>query len=313
MSDDAANKRQRTVREFVSEFKGLSGSAKVSDVLTETGLQRAQLSDLLGGGKGFDEKLTSGLLRAMQGHSKPVPPSALGVLGRDHLYACCRELGCEMESFAYKKFVGTDSNRVPCIVEAAFVWRGDVDDSVERRLITGVNWSAAIGNPFRMVGRRSLDDILNGQECEDIYPIIVILHVAYPVATHTDRGESAVAGDIINASPVIPNLIESVTKRWAKQIKREQRDDEAQFKREQALTRSAKTSIKDVAWEVMEAAYLKASAKGTLPALARQIMYAARPKILGSDRQQHARRSVFHADPVARRHPRARGRLECGL
>ncbi len=60
----------------------------------------------------------------------------------------------------------------------------------------------------------------------------------------------------------------------------------------QALRRSHKpktrgTSIKDAAYEVMEAAYLKASASGTLPANARQIMYAARPHILemtGHDR-----------------------------
>ncbi|RAL98402.1 ATP-binding protein [Agrobacterium sp. MS2] len=39
-------------------------------------------------------------------------------------------------------------------------------------------------------------------------------------------------------------------------------------------------SIKDAAFEIMEEAYLKASANGTLPANARQIMYAARPYIL---------------------------------
>lgn len=39
-------------------------------------------------------------------------------------------------------------------------------------------------------------------------------------------------------------------------------------------------SIKDAAYEIMEEAYLKASAGGTLPANARQIMYAARPFIL---------------------------------
>ena len=39
-------------------------------------------------------------------------------------------------------------------------------------------------------------------------------------------------------------------------------------------------SIKDAAYEIMEEAYLKASAGGTLPANARQIMYAARPHIL---------------------------------
>ena len=43
---------------------------------------------------------------------------------------------------------------------------------------------------------------------------------------------------------------------------------------------SDRVTIKEVAWEVMEAAYNKVSSNGTLPANARQIMYAARPEIL---------------------------------
>jgi hypothetical protein len=41
-----------------------------------------------------------------------------------------------------------------------------------------------------------------------------------------------------------------------------------------------KMSIKDAAYAVMKDAYLKASDNGTLPAKARQIMYAARGEIL---------------------------------
>jgi hypothetical protein len=48
-----------------------------------------------------------------------------------------------------------------------------------------------------------------------------------------------------------------------------------------ALTRQRTVSLKAAAWQVMEAAYLKASAGGTLPANARQIMYAACPAIQG--------------------------------
>jgi hypothetical protein len=40
------------------------------------------------------------------------------------------------------------------------------------------------------------------------------------------------------------------------------------------------TTIREAAFEVMEDAYMKASANGKYPALARQIMYAARPEIL---------------------------------
>ena len=39
-------------------------------------------------------------------------------------------------------------------------------------------------------------------------------------------------------------------------------------------------TTKDAAWAVMEEAYLKTSKGGTLPANARQIMYAARTRIL---------------------------------
>jgi len=46
------------------------------------------------------------------------------------------------------------------------------------------------------------------------------------------------------------------------------------------MTKEPRTSQKDAAWEIMEEAYLKASANDTLPALARQIYYQARPKIM---------------------------------
>jgi Topoisomerase 6 subunit A/Spo11, Toprim domain len=46
------------------------------------------------------------------------------------------------------------------------------------------------------------------------------------------------------------------------------------------MTREPRTSQKEAAWQVMEAAYMAASANDTLPALARQIFYQARPKVM---------------------------------
>jgi len=53
------------------------------------------------------------------------------------------------------------------------------------------------------------------------------------------------------------------------------------------MTKESRTSQKEAAWEVMEEAYMRASANDTLPAMARQIFYQARPKImeLTEDRQ----------------------------
>jgi hypothetical protein len=75
-------------------------------------------------------------------------------------------------------------------------------------------------------------------------------------------------------------VAEAVTKKWAKQRKAEERHATALSNRRYAMTRRHSITIKEAAWQVMEEAYLKASAGGTLPAHARQIMYAARPLIL---------------------------------
>jgi hypothetical protein len=73
--------------------------------------------------------------------------------------------------------------------------------------------------------------------------------------------------------------VEDATKRWKKQKKAEERNASAQRHRREAMTRYRELTIKEVAFAAMESAYLKASAGGTLPAHARQIMYAARPEI----------------------------------
>jgi hypothetical protein len=77
----------------------------------------------------------------------------------------------------------------------------------------------------------------------------------------------------------IIDAVQGVTKKWAKQRKREERDASAKANRRYAMTRHRHVSIKDAAWKCMEEAYLKASANGTLPAHARQVMYAARGRI----------------------------------
>ena len=102
VAHDADNGRSRTVREFVSEFRGLSGSAKGKAVLAAAGLSREPLSRLVVDGR-IDPVLSGKLLEAMQENSKPVPPAALGSIGREHFEARFAAAGCEMESFDYRK------------------------------------------------------------------------------------------------------------------------------------------------------------------------------------------------------------------
>ncbi len=80
-------------------------------------------------------------------------------------------------------------------------------------------------------------------------------------------------------SDKIIGAVQSVTKKWAKQRKAEERAASARANRRYAMTRRRHVSVREAAWEVMKEAYLKASANGRLPAHARQIMYAARGHI----------------------------------
>jgi hypothetical protein len=192
VTHDADRKRNRTVREFVSEFRGLSGSAKQQAVGADRRLARAALSDLISDNK-VDTKACARLLRAMQKHSKPVKPAMLGIIGRAHFEARFKAAGCEMESFDYCKVEDHDDDGIPFLVETAFGWLGDAAPN-ERRLITGVNWSPGIVNPFRQIGGygQSLDSILSQQRADRDEPVIFVLHAACPRVDYLDRGKSSV-------------------------------------------------------------------------------------------------------------------------
>ncbi len=92
---------------------------------------------------------------------------------------------------------------------------------------------------------------------------------------------------------MLTKAVESVTDTWRKQRKREDRGrPEVKARRRNAMCcceyeYSTRVTIKEVAYECMEEAYMKASAGGTLPAHARQVMYAARPIILAKAHDRH--------------------------
>ena len=179
----------RTVREFISEFRGLSGTAKQKAVLKATGLSQKPLTCLIDGER-INQEAVERLLCSMKEQSKPVKPPMLGVIGKDHMRRRFEALGCEMESFAYKKVVD-DTDGIPWVVETAFAWH---PEATSRRLVTGVNWSPGIVNPFRTLGPigTSLDTILTQQRVNNDEPVILVLHMACARVRYTDRGKSAV-------------------------------------------------------------------------------------------------------------------------
>jgi hypothetical protein len=177
--------RQRLVRELIGEFDGLTGSAKQKAVLDATGLARQPLSALVN-----DSQAAAKLLGAMQNTTKPVKPQRLGFIGKDHLAERFKGLGCEMESFKYKKQFGTEDG-LPYVVETAFAWNPNAET---RELITGINWSPGIRNQFRKLGYfgHSLDEELAGLRAGVSASIVFLLHVACPRVNYADRGKSQI-------------------------------------------------------------------------------------------------------------------------
>lgn len=187
LSDDSA--RDMLIRELITQFDGLIGSAKQKKVLDATGLARQPLSALMNGND-FDHDKTRRLLVAMQQNSRPIKPAQLGVIGESHLRARFAAADVKMESFKYRKVNGI-SDSVPWILEVAFAW----DPAIENQmLITGINWSPGILNPFRELGKggTSLDAILEKQRAGEDEPILLLLHLASARPEYTDRGKSAV-------------------------------------------------------------------------------------------------------------------------
>jgi hypothetical protein len=85
--------------------------------------------------------------------------------------------------------------------------------------------------------------------------------------------ERNIASDIVDA-------LESATAKWTRQKKSEERHPGNVRYRVSRMTREPRINQKEAAGRVLESAYMAASRNGDLPALARQIYYQARPRIM---------------------------------
>jgi hypothetical protein len=160
-------------------------------VLDETSTHRLALSGLFGSaGEPHRERIAK-LLHACKKHSRPVKPHLLGLIGKDHLLARFEAAGVHKETFKYKKAVG-EVHGLPWVVESAF---GYCPEKVSnRRIICGVNFSIAVGNPFRSFrgyGGDGLEAHLQELRVGSDEPIVVVLHYTCPRIEFTNRGKTA--------------------------------------------------------------------------------------------------------------------------
>ena len=274
------------VRDFVAKFRGLTGTKARMEVLEAAGLGRGmKLEELAYRERGaFDQQAIRRLLTAMRENSEPPEPKRLGVLGREHFAAC---LPGRDSSFRYARLIGIDRSGLPFVVEAASRIN---EDELLRGLHVGLNWSAPLTNPLQdsylpwAGGKtRGLEGLLQRQRIDlDSDPLALVLHIATPRFEFLDRGKGSAELDPLLAEAVA-GVVSKVIKEFAAIKKSQDREHHRAARHAEErlrLGRVKKATVKDAAYAVMPEAYLKASAGGTLPAAARQIMYAARGYIL---------------------------------
>jgi len=202
MAAHIAHRPDITVREFISEFRGMTGTAKQKLVLAETGASHVSLHSFFGTDKANTKNIAR-LLAALKRHTKLVQAADLGIIGKEHFYRLMEAAGGDPRTFDYQKRLG-QTDGLPWVVEFAF----GIDErglragrGPTRRFITGVNFSPGISNPFRQLGRRGegLDAILSQVRANTTQPVIAALHVVCPRIAYTDRGKSAIVveGDAI--------------------------------------------------------------------------------------------------------------------
>ena len=187
--------QSRTVRAFLAEFRGLSGSAVQRRVLDEVGCSHQSLASFFGVERVNRDGITR-LLAAMKKHSKPVNPVLLGVIGEAHLKEKFLAAGGNEKTCNYERRTGTSDDGIPYVIEFCFGLHqaGLKGGHVPRQSVTGVNFSAAIGNPFRRFGStgEGLDATLAKVRANSSQPVICALHLASAYLQYADRGKSSI-------------------------------------------------------------------------------------------------------------------------
>jgi DNA topoisomerase VI subunit B len=180
-----ANNHDKTIREFVSEFRGLAGSQKQKLITDKVGLQ-GRLSDLVIHGD-IDVTRIQTLLSAMQAQTQSVKPQQLGIIGKDHIVSSMeRYFGVKPQTVQYKKIAGFDNN-LPHVAEIAFGIKTEEHEKEGRTIVCGLNWSPTLGIPVT-----EFRQMLSEMRIDLHDPVCVVMHIVRPKFNFVDRGKGVV-------------------------------------------------------------------------------------------------------------------------
>lgn len=174
-------KKVKTVRAFVSEFRGLTSTIKQKQITAN--YSGVYLQDMVKDDD-IDPDFVKKLLADMQAASKPPKPSVLGIIGEEHLTKWMLTHGDAAEkSIRYKRVEAKEGP--PHIIEVVFAVRKD--DAGRRILRTGMNWTPALGDPIPTLTR-----VVQEMRIDSHDPVTLVVHLARPRFEFVDRGKTRV-------------------------------------------------------------------------------------------------------------------------
>lgn len=176
------NVKQKTVRAFVSEFRGLSSTIKQKEITA--GYSGTYLQDMVKDDD-IDPAFVAKLLADMRAACKPPRSAILGVIGKDHFTKWMIDHGNAAEkTIRYFREEGKNGG-APFIVEGAFALQKN--DDATRILRMGMNWSPALGDPIP-----TLTKMVQEKRIDSGDPVTLVMHLAQPRFEFVDRGKTRV-------------------------------------------------------------------------------------------------------------------------
>lgn len=254
------------VRDLVAMFDGYARSDKQKIVTDTCDLTGCTLQDLVIDGDISATKIDC-LLNAMQANAVPIKPNKLGILGEN-----ANPYG---EKQKYKKAEAV-ADGIPYVIECYFsIQSPDVGGIAES---IGLNFSPVLKIPFPEL----LNEIISDNYVDARDTVLVAIHITSPRFNFVEHGKGRIIlpWEVETALQKCLGFVCSDWKKAKKNLKREERMTQKAYEKLRKDKQAESWNIKEAAYCVMEQAYMHASNNNTLPANARQIMYAARPLVM---------------------------------
>ena len=272
-----------TLRDFVRQFKGLSGVTKAKGVCDQFP-EVKRLNDF----ESISEARVNDLLQAMRNNTNAPSPGILGLVGEKH-FKSCFDQWYGVKRFWYRK-IAKEVFGIPFICEAALA-----ETEQTGRIFTGVNFSPTYGDPigntqlhYKKTYAYGIYNLLNNTyvspEPDEYYyypaSTAFAFHLTCPMLEFLDRGKTRLKISEGMANE-IAKVLWSVVKKMCQEEERRQKDAAREGRREREkslyIENLIKYTQKEAVFEVLPEALRKATGNGKYPVSARNLFYQVRP------------------------------------